>query len=99
MTARESALNLRKSNFIFGNDPRQFESTYDDKYKEGLNVESHLQNLKTEAKKDVRKTNIKIESIVGQKDQYLSQTKMSYKNDPAQPLKLSDVIDAKIGKN
>jgi hypothetical protein len=62
MSAKESLLNLRKSNFNFGNESLKYETTYNSKYDRGLDND-YLNNKKDEAQISSRKTNIRIESI------------------------------------
>ena len=45
MSAKESALSLRRSNFTFGNDSVKFETTYQNRFDKGID-EDYYKNTK-----------------------------------------------------
>ena len=92
MTAKEQALNLRKSNFTFGYDQKTLHSNYHQNFAQAPDILQHMQDMKSIMKDESQKTNIKIDSGEGQRDHYKSMQKISYPITKAQQFKLTDVI-------
>ena len=89
MTAKESALNLRKTNFIFGSEPRHFESNYQELFNPEIPINYYFNDNQTA--KDVRKTNIRLQDNHPNDKKYISTQKDDYVPIESKPFTLDKV--------
>ena len=89
MSAKESALNLRKTNFIFGSDPWHFESNYQERFNPEIPTNYYLND--NQNAKDVRKTNIRLQDNHPNDKKYISTQKDDFVPINSKPFTLDKV--------